>query len=89
MAHKPDPKKTEANHVHHKGGAKARACQVKACKNPYRAKGYCDSHYRLWRSGAFGDARYTACSKEGCNKPVAGEGLCETHRAEAKKPAAA
>lgn len=79
MAHKPDAKKTEEKHAHLKGAAKKRECQVKGCKNEYRAKGYCDRHYRLWKSGAFGDSRYRACSKENCNKPVSKAGLCETH----------
>lgn len=90
MAHKPDAKKTEANHTHKKSAPKADACQVKGCKNAYRAKGYCATHYRMWRKGEFGKSRYQICSKEGCRKPMAKEGMCEDHWAEKrKKPAEA
>lgn len=89
MAHKPDAKKTEEKHVHQKGAAKKRVCQVKDCKAEYRAKGYCDRHYQMWRKGSFGDIRYQICSKEGCRKEMTKEGLCETHWAEKRKPAGA
>ena len=82
MAHKPDAKKTEANHTHLKGKARAHACQVKGCKAEYRAKGYCNTHYTLWRKGEFGKTRYQICTKEACRKPTSKEGLCETHWAE-------
>ena len=88
MAHKPDAKKTEANHKHQKGVARKRECQVKGCKNEYRAKGYCDEHYKMWRKGAFGDAYYMTCSKEGCRKPMHKAGLCETHFNESRGKAA-
>ena len=88
MAHKPDAKKTEANHKHvrHTARGQKRACQVKGCKNAYRAKGYCNSHYKIWRGGTFGKARYNICSKEACRKPQEQEGLCGTHWAEKRKP---
>ena len=89
MAHKPDAKKTEEKHTHLKGQARKRACQVKGCKSEYRAKGYCDRHYRLWKKGDFGDMRYEECSKENCHKPMKQAGLCETHWTEKYKPAAA
>lgn len=90
MAHKPDAKKTEANHAHLRRQSKdKKACQVKGCKNAYRAKGYCSTHYTLWRKGEFGKTRYQICSKEACRKPQAKEGLCETHWAEKRKPAGA
>ena len=82
-------KKNEISHKHAKHAAKKRACQVKGCKNEYRAKGYCDEHYRMWRTGAFGGTRYQACSKEGCTKPTSKEGLCETHWAEKRGKGAA
>ncbi len=28
-----------------------RSCSVKGCKRPYRAKGYCNVHYKKWRKG--------------------------------------
>jgi len=73
-------------HVKRTARKKDRACQVKGCKNEYRAKGYCDEHYREWKSGAFGKARYESCAKEGCSKPMVKEGLCETHWKEKRKP---
>lgn len=75
-------KKATPEHKHVRRVARKHECQVKGCKNAYRAKGYCDEHYRLWREGAFGKSRYQICSKEGCRKPMAKEGLCETHFAE-------
>ena len=29
----------------------AQKCTVEGCKRPYRAKGYCVTHYKLWRRG--------------------------------------
>src|SRR5262245_32991093 len=91
-AAKSDSKKSTPDHKHVKHASRKRACQVKGCKNEYRAKGYCNEHYRVWRSGAWGKARYEACSKEACNKPMSKEGLCEAHWSEKRgkqAPAAA
>jgi hypothetical protein len=89
MAHKADSKKTEVSHKHAKHAGKAKKdCQVKGCKGEYRAKGYCDTHYRMWKTGAFGKSRYEACSKEGCNKEMSKEGLCATHFGEKRGKAA-
>jgi hypothetical protein len=56
-------------------------CSVKDCKRPYRAKGLCVTHYKLWRRGELEGhkARYKTCSKEGCRKPRALGGLCAEH----------
>ena len=69
-------------------------CTVDKCKRPYRAKGYCVTHYKLWRRGELEghNARYKICTKEGCRKPRAAASLCEEHRAapaSAEAPAAA
>ena len=58
-----------------------KSCSVKACKRTYRAKGYCNSHYRDWRNGKFGIARYKTCKDTDCRKPIRmnGHGYCETH----------
>lgn len=84
-------KKAAPSHKHVRRAAKKKECQVKGCKTAYRAKGYCDEHYKLWREGSFGKSRYQICSKEACRKPTSKEGLCETHWAEKRgaKPAAA
>jgi len=62
-------------------------CSVEGCKRPYRAKGYCVTHYKLWRRGEVEGhkARYKLCSKEGCKKPAGRYGLCEEHRGGAPK----
>ncbi len=66
-------------------------CSVESCKRPYRAKGYCVTHYKKWRRGEIEThkARYKLCSKEGCKKPAGRYGLCDEHRGGAKEEAAA
>lgn len=57
-------------------------CTKEGCKRPYRAKGYCNVHYKAWRRGEMEEhtARYKVCTKEGCKKPRAAQGsLCEEH----------
>lgn len=55
-------------------------CTVEGCKRPhYRAKGYCNVHYKLWRHGKLPNARYKICTKEGCRKPRAKGNLCQEH----------
>jgi hypothetical protein len=55
-------------------------CREEGCKRPYRAKGYCTKHYRMWRQGELGKKqRYKICSKEGCRKPMVRWGLCDEH----------
>jgi hypothetical protein len=57
------------------------SCSVEGCKRPYRAKGYCNVHYRTWRRGEMEGhtARYKICTKEGCRKPRAAGSLCAEH----------
>jgi hypothetical protein len=61
--------------------AAGKACSVKDCKRPYRAKSLCVTHYKLWRRGELEGhkARYKTCSKEGCKKPREFGGLCAEH----------
>ena len=55
-------------------------CREEGCKVPYKAKGYCVKHYRLWRQHKLGKKqRYKICGKEGCRKPMLRWGLCEEH----------
>jgi hypothetical protein len=54
-------------------------CRVQGCKRPYRAKGYCNVHYRKWRRGELPKPRYKTCSAEDCLKPVVKWGLCQAH----------
>jgi hypothetical protein len=55
----------------------------KACKRPYRAKGMCVTHYKMWRRNELEGhkGRYKICSKEACRKPRAQGGLCAEHSA--------
>lgn len=55
------------------------ACKIEKCKRPYRAKGYCNVHYKKWRQGEYGKARYDTCRNESCRKPEKQSGLCEEH----------
>lgn len=66
-------------------------CSVESCKRPYRAKGYCVTHYKLWRRGEVEGhkARYHICSKEACKKPAGRYGFCDEHRPASKTAAAA
>ncbi len=57
----------------------AENCKVSGCKRPYRAKGYCNVHYRGWRQGELPHPRYKTCSKDECRKPVTKKGLCANH----------
>jgi hypothetical protein len=82
-------KKTEA--------APTEMCSVKtgdkACKRPYRAKGMCVTHYKMWRRNELEGhkGRYKVCSKEGCRKPRVGANgsLCVEHGSKADPAEAA
>jgi len=41
-----------------------RSCQVKGCKRPYRAKGYCNVHYKQWRKGLLPKTRIKQAGKK-------------------------
>lgn len=74
-------------------------CRIESCKRAYRAKGYCRTHYRMWRNGKYGRARYKLCKDGVCTRPMgqARHGFCEEHYQsyyvqgvkQAKAPAAA
>lgn len=57
----------------------AKKCRLEGCKRPYRAKGYCNVHYKKWRHGEFPHKRYKTCNAEGCRKPMLKWGLCGEH----------
>ncbi len=69
-----------------KGGGD-KACSIKDCKRPYRAKSYCFFHYKKWRQGELPHSRYRICTKAECKKKVMKAGLCETHFNERYKKA--
>ena len=67
----------------------AKACKIKDCKRSYRAKGYCDVHFKQWSQGKLTKARYKTCNfgvkklksneKKECLKKIFKHGLCEDH----------
>jgi hypothetical protein len=72
---------TEEQSVHTEKSRGDKKCSVEGCKRPYRAKEYCNVHYRLWRHGELPKSRYKICTKEGCRKARALPGsLCEEHK---------
>ena len=55
-------------------------CKIEGCKRTYRAKGYCNVHYKKWRRGELeAKPRYKTCCEENCNKPLHKKGYCEAH----------
>jgi hypothetical protein len=67
--------------VHTEQSRENKKCSTEGCKRPYRAKGLCNVHYRLWRHGELPKSRYKICTKEGCRKPRALQGsLCAEHK---------
>lgn len=56
-------------------------CSIEKCKRPYRAKGYCDVHFKKWRAGEIEGhrPRYKICKEENCKKPMFKRGMCEQH----------
>ncbi len=58
-----------------------KVCSVDGCKKLYRAKGYCDIHYKKWRQGELDKkSRYKTCVQEKCRKArYQQSSLCEDH----------
>ena len=79
-------KKTATKTTEAKG---PKSCRIAKCKRPYRAKGYCNVHYREWRHGKHPKRRYKICTKEACRKPRAKGSLCAEHARPAATEAAA
>jgi hypothetical protein len=71
--------KTKKHHVHLERATQH--CKIKSCKHEYRAKGYCQKHYKKWRQGQYGLARYKTCHEMDCRKPMTlnRHGFCEAH----------
>ncbi|OGP09402.1 MAG: hypothetical protein A2048_07745 [Deltaproteobacteria bacterium GWA2_45_12] len=55
------------------------SCKVDKCKRTYRAKGYCDTHFKKWRRGELAKAPYKTCNQENCRKKQHLKGLCQDH----------
>ena len=86
-------KKTKTAAPKEKAAEAGKPCSIEKCKRPYRAKGLCVTHYKLWRRGELEGwgTRYKTCSKEGCRKKRELGGLCAEHAgkgAAAEAPAA-
>lgn len=63
-----------------------RTCSVPGCKQPHKAQGYCNAHYKRFRKGAdlTTPLRLNAMSKprckvRGCEAPTHNRGLCQVH----------
>ena len=55
-------------------------CSVEGCKRPYRAKGFCNTHFKKWRDGEMPQkSRYKICGEEKCRQPMFRHGKCEEH----------
>jgi hypothetical protein len=59
--------------------AEGKKCKIEGCKRPYRAKGYCVTHYRKWRRGEMPHARFRWCFHPECKKREFMRGLCQEH----------
>jgi len=57
----------------------SKSCKAEKCKRPYRAKGYCNVHYKKWRRGELPHSRYDICNQDPCRKPQHLRGLCDEH----------
>ncbi|MBU4484848.1 hypothetical protein KKA47_05460, partial [bacterium] len=57
-----------------------RTCKMEGCKREYRAKGYCNVHYKKWRRGELDKKpRYKICSEENCKGETYKSGRCKPH----------
>lgn len=65
-----------------------KTCTVDGCGRPHHARGYCGSHYRMWRNGEpikeIQPQRSPLtpappCTFAGCDRPAVAKELCHTH----------
>lgn len=62
-------------------------CSVLGCGRPHKSRGYCASHYQVWKRGGLVTQEIKArdrtphehCSEEDCRQPVKAAGLCKMH----------
>lgn len=59
-------------------------CTIPGCDRPYRARGWCATHYARWAKGRDPLAepvrwKGISCSEDGCERPVKGRGKCSLH----------
>ncbi len=55
------------------------SCSISGCKRTYRAKNYCDFHFKKWRKGELPHAPYKTCVQQGCRKKIFKSVMCEEH----------
>ena len=81
MADESTEKSAETPHTKTRASRAESKCSIEGCKRPYRAKTYCNVHYRAWRHGEIEGhtSRYKICTKEGCRKPRSLHGFCAEH----------
>lgn len=60
-----------------------RTCSIEGCTRPLWARGWCNSHYKLWRHNGFPSKRPLMkdgpCSVEGCGRPAVKRTWCGGH----------
>lgn len=61
-------------------------CTVDGCERKHKARGYCATHYMMWKRGAEITSiksrdriKPDCCIEEGCTEPVKSKGLCKMH----------
>ena len=59
--------------------AEAKKCKVEGCKRPFRAKGYCVTHYKKWKRGEMPHGRFRRCFTPECKSREFMRGLCKEH----------
>lgn len=68
-----------------------RPCSIPECPRPLVARGWCHTHYEMWRrkgdplaAKVFAD-NSGPCVKDGCDKPARSRGLCDQHYGRLRK----
>lgn len=64
--------------------SKARRCSIEGCERPYRARGWCPTHYRRWQVHGdpnIGKQTWDTCIAPDCEKPADAGRYCGAHRA--------
>lgn len=61
-------------------------CTVEGCSRGHKARGYCQTHYMMFKRGSGIKAikprernKPDKCSEDGCNEPVKAKRLCKAH----------
>jgi len=57
------------------------SCAIDGCVKPHEARGWCNTHYALWRrtGTAIRQSRVTYCRLDGCTERTDHLGLCHKH----------